>query len=302
MKFLCYIFIISLTITSCRENSTVSISEKYEIITEFQPITSFPASLRENSGLEYENGQIWAHNDGGDAPNLYRINVETGEPLSTLNILDANNNDWEDMTEDSLYFYIADIGNNRGNRRDLNILKVLKPNTALDTSYTASKINIAYADQNSFLFAKKMHDFNAEALINIDDSLFLFSKNHISQDTRCYSIPKSPNNYKISSFRRFDTEGLITAADFDAKNRVLVLLGYNDYLLGYAPFIWCFWDFEGNDFFKGKSKRFNLNLSEQTEGIAITEYGVVFISSEKEAGSGGNIWRVDLRQHISGLW
>jgi hypothetical protein len=302
MKLVFNTLLLTFLITSCQEEPTISLSDKYEVITEFQSIASFPSSLRESSGLEHQNGQIWTHNDGGDAPNLYRINLQNGDVVSTLNITDANNTDWEDLTEDSLYFYVADIGNNRGNRQDLNILKVLKPSTESDTSYAASKINISYADQNSFIFGKEMHDFNAEALINVDDSLFIFTKNHISQSTRCYSIPKSPNTYEVSSFRQFDTEGLITAADFDYENRVLVLLGYNNFFLGHAPFIWCFWDFEGNNFFTGKSKRFNLNFSEQTEGIAITEPGLVLISTEKEAGNGGNIWRVDLRQRVPGLW
>jgi len=302
MKLVSKILFLILLLASCQEEATLSLSDKYQTITESQSIASFTSDIRESSGLENNNGQIWTHNDGGDAPNLYRINLENGEILSTLHVAEANNTDWEDMTQDSQYFYVADIGNNRGNRQDLNILKILKPDTETDTSYSASQINISYADQNSFVFAKEMHDFNAEALINVGDSLFIFSKNHISQNTRCYSVPKTPNTYEISSSRRFDTEGLITAADFDSENRVLVLLGYNDYTLGHAPFIWCFWDFSDNDFFNGKSKRFNLNFSEQAEGITITEAGIVLISTEKESGNGGNIWQVDLRERISGLW
>lgn len=302
MKFVLNLLILTLLVISCKEQPSISLADKYETINDFQSLLSFPSSILESSGLAYVNGQIWTHNDGGNAPELYRINIQNGEILSTLDVTDASNTDWEDMTEDSLFFYIADVGNNRGNRQNLNILKLLKPNTLSDTSYTASTISISYADQNSFVFTKEMHNFNAEALINVDDSLFIFSKNHISQDTRCYSIPKNPNIYEISPSRHFDTEGLVTAADFDAENRVLILLGYNDYFSGHAPFIWCFWDFAGNDFFAGKSKRFNLDFSEQAEGITLTEPGVVLISTEKEDGNSGGIWRVDLRQRIDGLW
>ncbi len=289
-------------ISGCQEKPVLSLADKYEAITEFQSILEFPHQIDESSGLVYENNRLWTHNDGGDGPNLYQIDKSSGTILSTLNIQDAQNTDWEDISDDSLYFYIADIGNNRGNRQDLNILKLLKPTLNSDTSYAASRINFTYADQNSFIFQKEMHDFNAEALISVEDSLFIFTKNHISQDTRCYSIPKNPNTYEISVSSRFDTEGLITAADFDKENKVLVLLGYNNYILGHAPFIWCFWDFQGNDFFGGKHKRYNLNFSEQTEGITFSEAGVVLISTEMEDGVGGNIWRIDLRQRIPGLW
>lgn len=291
-----------LLIISCQEKPSLSLSDKYETITEFHSTIDLASEIDESSGLIYENDRLWTNNDGGDAPNIYQINKESGAIISILKINEANNNDWEDMAEDSSYFYIADIGNNRGNRQDLNILKVLKPTTSTDTSYAASQINYSYADQNSFLFANEMHDFNAEALISVGDSLFIFTKNHISQDTRCYSIPKNPDNYEILPSCHFDTEGLITAADFDAENKVLVLLGYNNYTLGHAPFIWCFWDFTGNDFFEGKSKRFNLDFSEQAEGITFTQPGVVLISTEKEAGNGGHIWQLDLKQNLTDLW
>ena len=302
MKYTFNILILIFLLASCQQTPVISLADKYETIMSFQTICEFPFAVNESSGLAFENNRLWTHNDGGDAPNLYQINKANGSIISTLNIKDAHNNDWEDMTEDSSYFYVADIGNNRGNRQDLNILKILKPQSDVDTSYEASQIKFSYADQNSFIFEKEMHDFNAEALIMIGDSLFIFTKNHISQDTRSYSIPNIPNTYEISFSSRFDTEGLITSADFDKENEVLVLLGYNDYVLGHAPFIWCFWDFPENDFFKGKSKRFNLNFSEQTEGITFEQAGVILISTEKEDGIGGNIWRVDLRQRISGLW
>lgn len=302
MKLLFNIILISCLLLSCNEESSISLSEKYEAITNSHSILSLPFDLNESSGLIYENNRLWTHNDGGDAPNLYQIDEENGTIISILNLKDANNNDWEDIAEDSLYFYLADIGNNRGNRQDLSIFKIKKPSTSIDTSYEASQINISYTDQTSFIFAKEMHDFNAEALISIDDSLFIFTKNHISQNTRLYSLPKSPDSYEISSNRRFDTEGLITSADFDEKHRVLVLLGYNEYFLGYAPFIWCFWDFEGNNFFSGKKIRYNLNFSEQTEGITFTKPGVILISTEKEEGNGGNIWSIDLKPHLPDLW
>ena len=288
--------------TSCQEKVSISLADKYEAITNFQSIAEFPASINESSGLAYENNRLWTHNDSGDAPNLYQVDKSTGAILATLNITNAENNDWEDISEDSLYFYVADIGNNRGSRRDLNILKVLKPTTLADTSYQASRINFSYADQNSFVLKKEMHDFNAEALITVGDSLFIFTKNHLSQDTRSYSIPKNPNTYEISVSSRFDTEGLITAADFDEENKVLILLGYNKYMSGHAPFIWCFWDFGGNDFFGGKSKRFNLQFSEQAEGITFSEPGVILISTENEDNTRANLWRIDLRQSIPELW
>ena len=43
-----------------------------------------------------------------------------------LSVNKEENVDWEDITQDETHIYIADFGNNNGNRTDLKIYKILK--------------------------------------------------------------------------------------------------------------------------------------------------------------------------------
>src|SRR4051812_26285025 len=89
--------------------------------------TALPAALKETSGLIYTDGGLWTLNDSGNSPAFYQIDESTGATLKTVNISNATNVDWEDLTADDTYFYIGDFGNNAsGDRTDLKIYRVLK--------------------------------------------------------------------------------------------------------------------------------------------------------------------------------
>ena len=49
-----------------------------------------------------------------------------GTILRTISIANASNIDWEDLAENDTHLFIADIGNNNGNRQDLKIYTILK--------------------------------------------------------------------------------------------------------------------------------------------------------------------------------
>ena len=82
-----------------------------------------PQTVKETSGLLVVDGKIITHNDSGDAANLYELDSVTGNLLRTINITNATNVDWEDIALDDTHIYVADIGNNNGNRTDLTIYK-----------------------------------------------------------------------------------------------------------------------------------------------------------------------------------
>jgi hypothetical protein len=83
-------------------------------------------TLDESSGLIFYNNTIITHNDSGNQANLYEIDASTGTITRTVTITNATNVDWEDIAQDASYIYIADIGNNYGNRTDLKIYKISK--------------------------------------------------------------------------------------------------------------------------------------------------------------------------------
>ena len=87
-------------------------------------LTELDQDIKETSGLVNLNGEIWTHNDSGDDPILYQINASNGNIIRTVEIANATNEDWEDITADENFVYIGDVGNNYGDRTDLRIYKI----------------------------------------------------------------------------------------------------------------------------------------------------------------------------------
>ena len=82
-----------------------------------------PSSVYETSGLEKVDNNLITLNDSGNQPVLYYLN-EIGEVIIERNFIELQNNDWEDLTADEEFIYIADIGNNFDTRDNLRIIKV----------------------------------------------------------------------------------------------------------------------------------------------------------------------------------
>ena len=133
--------------------------------------------LDETSGVVFTGGSVWTHNDSGNSNDIYRIDSITNAILQTVNISNATNVDWEDITADSNYIYVGDIGNNNGNRTNLKIYRisktVLTPSTV---SIVADVINFSFSDQTTFTSLHNNNNFDCESMIFYNDSLHLFSK------------------------------------------------------------------------------------------------------------------------------
>jgi len=130
-------------------------------IEDFKEKFELPNEVAETSGLLFLNGKIITHNDSGDAPNLYELDSLTGNLLRTINISNATNLDWEDITEDETYIYIGDFGNNNGNRTDLKIVRITKADYLNSNSVTADFITFSYEDQTDFSIRTNQHNFDA---------------------------------------------------------------------------------------------------------------------------------------------
>lgn len=112
-----------------------------------EEVGTLPDELRESSGLAVSRtqpGVIWSHNDSGDRPNLYAIDV-SGRLLAIVPVTDASAQDWEDMSagpcpssimttapledrlERSSCLFVADTGNNNFQREMLTVYVVVEP-------------------------------------------------------------------------------------------------------------------------------------------------------------------------------
>ncbi len=253
-------------------------------ITVYNPPFRFllPEEVDETSGLLYYKGAYWTMNDSGGLPVLYKLDTVTGAVIQRIRLQNATNVDWEDLTQDSLFIYVGDFGNNSGNRDDLCIYKVKKadiPSTG-DVSVTAEKIGFIYEDYKGPVEKRKDNNFDGEAVTAVGDSLYLFSKDWQDQHTRVYRLPKTAGSYTAKVIGGFNSAGLVTGADYNKKEKEMTLVGYTN--RNWIPFLWVLFDFKGDDFLGGNKRRIDmLNVTAtQTEGIAYVSGKRGVISSE----------------------
>lgn len=237
-------------------------------------IQNLPATLVETSALAYFNNQLWSLNDSGNSNEIYQFDTLSGEILHTCVLRGVDNMDWEDMAEDDTYLYVGDFGNNAGDRTDLVIFQIAKTDLTQDIVDVAS-ITFEYSDQVDF----PDRDYDCEAFFNYGDSLYLFSKNWVDNQTRLYSLPKIPGNHTARLQAKFDIDGLITAADIDSSGNI-ALLGYK----GFDNILWLLFDYPQTQFFEGNKRRIELGnvfSNGQAEGLSFSSNGRGYISAEE---------------------
>jgi hypothetical protein len=253
----------------------------------YNPISVSPTAsyildykLPETSGLIKWDNRIWTHNDSGSDTNIYKLDTLNGNILQNYPLPGVKNTDWEEISQDADFVYIGDFGNNaNGNRTDLKILRIDK-NTILANSPTIETINFSYSNQSNFSATGSNNtDFDCEAFIVSDDSIYLFTKQWISEKTSVYSLPKSPGSHLAKLKSTYNVQGLITGATYLESKKLLVLCGYSKLL---QPFIYLLYDFSGTDFFSGNKRKADVSLPfHQVEGIATTDGLKYYISNEK---------------------
>lgn len=243
----------------------------------------FPSSLDETSGLIFWAGGVWTFNDSGGDPSIYKVDTLNGEILQTISLANAENVDWEDITQDDEYIYVGDIGNNAGSRTDLTIYRVAKTSIPAqgNASVSSQIIEYSYADQISFEPGFGDHDYDCEAMISFGDQLYLFTKNWKSETTRLYAIEKEPGQYSVLSLDTLNVDGLVTGAGYSEEHGEIILSGYKDY----KPFLFLLFDFQEDAFFSGHKRRIDMGgiFGAQTEGICYTHSRNVLLSCEKSA-------------------
>jgi hypothetical protein len=274
MKALARIFLIFLLQSICvgvfaQPNlPTVTLAPVYSV--------QLPAELLETSSITRFQQGLVTHNDNSDEQ-LYVIDTLNGAILQTFSLNGTSNFDWEEITQDSLYLYVGDFGNNAGNRTDLHILRIDK-SSLLEGTPAIDTIAFAYEDQIDFTPSNQSTPFDCEAFIAGNDSLFLFTKNWDIQTTVCYSLPKIPGNYLAHRKDSSDVNGLITGATFVPSKKLVILSGYSSLL---QPFMYLLFDFEGTDFFSSFQQKINLSLNfHQVEGISTTNGIDVYLTNE----------------------
>lgn len=244
-------------------------------------VSYLPNELAETSGLIQFRGRFWSMNDSGGKAILYGFSRKTGNIEQQITLTNAENRDWEALTQDNRFIYIGDVGNNSGARNDLRVYTIRKMEIPVtgDAEISPGVIHFTYADQADPSAGGRNRSFDCEAMVADRDSLWLFTKDWNRHITKCYIMPAIPGQYVAQPVDSFPADGLITDACLLTHPPVLVLSGYKDF----SPFLWIFSGFKGNDYFGGYHQRINMPyiFGVQTEGVSLMNHDSVFISAER---------------------
>ena len=251
-----------------------------------------PKIINETSGLEFYNNNFITHNDSGGEPSLYVFN-EDGEIIETIGLnknpdFEIENNDWEDITNDNEYLFVADTGNNFGNRDNLNIIRVSK-----GTDFMVDGIiEISYSDQESF-FPRPKHKYDAEAIIVIEDKIALFSKDRENLNTYLYLVDKNQNGSKIlTSEVSYNVNTLITGGDYDEDRNLLALVSYNS---NGNQYLLLFENFKLNNLENNTFKKLKIPLEQaQIEAVKIIDEKTFWVTSEDEGIGSPFMYKIEI--------
>lgn len=252
-----------------------------------------PKIINETSGLEFYNNNFITHNDSGGEPSLYVFN-EDGEIIETIELnknpdFEIENNDWEDITNDNEYLFVADTGNNFGNRDNLNIIRVSK-----GTDFMVDGIiEISYSDQESF-FPRPKHKYDAEAIIVIEDKIALFSKDRENLNTDLYLVDKNQNGSQIlTSEVSYNVNTLITGGDYDEDRNLLALVSYNS---NGNQYLLLFENFKLNNLENNTFKKFKIPLEQaQIEAVKIIDEKTFWVTSEDEGIGSPFMYKIEIK-------
>lgn len=197
----------------------------------------------------------WVHNDSGDSARLFAIDSDGnviypgwlegdfyGETPDLTEagqaewpghaILNADNVDWEDITQHDGKLYIAETGNNGNARRDLGIYVVSEPNPrASDKVRALQFIPVVYPDQEQFPAAE--WTFDCESIFFDGDTLCMITKHRAAgqiggliRGTKLYRLdtmdPNAENELTLVDAR--DDLPVPTSADMSPDGRHLAVL------------------------------------------------------------------------------
>ena len=242
---------------------------------------SIDNDLEEVSAAELVKGSnlVWVIEDNGNQDNLYGLSFE-GDIKTSIDIKNAKNKDWEDLTSDEEgNIYIGDFGNNSESREDFIIYKILKED--LDKKE-------AHAIQIEFNLPKKKDSRDFEAFFLLNNSFYMFSKEH--EKTKVYKVPnkKGKHTAELVKEHNFKEKHVrITSADI-ASDGTVVLINHKK--------LWLLKDYPSDRFFDGKIEIVDFEHNTQKEGVCFfPKEKNVLISDERNGPEGGNFYMLKVK-------
>lgn len=250
------------------------------LFAQLEEIVPLPKEVAESSGLAFDGETLWTHNDSGNEDIIYGIDPSVGTVKTKIYPKGTYNEDWEDLAYlRKGVVFIADIGNNNFNRKQL---KIYGFNLSDDPNPETQTLIINFPPEFTSKKGKIQLDF--EALVQIDDYFYLFSKtrkNKFEELTRVFQVRSVPGEQQAVycgtiSLCKKDKNCKITGAAFHQGSDRLALLSHKN--------VWIIDNFDPQQLDVVQSKRLEFNKETQKEGITFIDANTVYISEERNKG------------------
>ena len=253
-------------------------SSKLEIVS----TVALPKTLSETSGLYCEANQLYSLNDSGNTPAIFKLSPD-GAVLNESKLA-LTNVDWEAISADKEWFYIADVGNNKGLRGEVSIYKVRRENLS-----EVQTLALQYAGNDPASNRAYAHDYDSEAIVKTIDALILFSKSWRTGITHIYDISDEPKQTLTPIAQIKNLPGVVTGADYDKHRNVFVVTGYKSDPFGnFTTFI----AQVSTDY--SVLNVWPLKPFKQVEGVCVDESGDYWFSEEATEGRQATLNRARL--------
>jgi hypothetical protein len=251
-----------------------------------QPVGKIdPALVSECSGLVQSlryDGIFWALGDSGSASAIVPVTAH-GKLApgwsGPVRVEGFKNYDWEDLALDGQgHLVIADVGNNRGRRKQLMLHFVNEPRPGTTWVRPTRTLRVHYEDQR-----EASPDYDCEAVFCAGDRIYLLTKHRSDKRTRLYRL-EGESTKKSNPLRlvdSFEIGGMVTAADVSPDGKRVAVLTYTS--------LWVF-DFDpaSGSIFRG-GMRWTPVFAWQAEAAAFHGNDSVVIANE-----GGQLYRVSV--------
>lgn len=243
-------------------------------------VASIDSELKEASAIELVKGSdlLWTIEDAGNKNNIYGLDLK-GNIIKDIDVDNAKNDDWEDLTSDTMgNIYIGDFGNNSKKRKTFTIYKI---------SNIANETDETNADIIDFKMPKGVKSEDFEAFFLLNNAFYIFSKDN--KKNVLLKVPNSIGKHTAELITEFKLDGKdnkVTSAAISPDKKTVVLLNHDK--------LWELTNFKGDNFFNGDITAHAFKHNSQKEGICFTNNNTVVISDEQKNSTGGNIYTFSL--------
>ena len=175
-----------------------------------------PEHISEASGLVATPGMLWTVNDSGGDASVYGVD-DSGTQRVEVRLRGATNVDWEDMAyhPPSKTLYVADIGDNAGRRRSIQIYALPLPALGTDTVVDVDP------SVRSYVYPDGARDAETLLCDPVTGDLFIVTKRE--RRNRLYKVPAVGDTLQMMHDLPFY---LAVAGDVSADGRHIVVKNY----------------------------------------------------------------------------